>query len=348
MGNTLIGSALGSTQINASDLRAIPVPPTRILDEIGRRPPDERNKITTILRSMMSDDAHNAATQTDQRRPHRSARPESREAHDEEGASDDPLHDGDGTPVDRRRGQPPPASGVTQRHLLGHDQAELAREPPASPGEGQAGRRRRRAADEDVGTRGPTALPHGGAHHESRADEPDAGAGDRDRRDRHGRDRGDGRRYRRDPRADDRRRRRRNRRADGTRAHTNTTRTPGPQNGPTDGTSGARRPARINRVRERRPPATAGARGERRRWPRPIAVFSSSSISAGCGTFGWSVPASEMSSSATIVRLTAGSPDRVVYDSSVTFPSPRSSDSCRTATRDAGCGPRTRSRSPIR
>ena len=66
VGNTLIGSALGSTQINASDLRAIPVPPTRILDEIGRRPPDERNKITTILRSMMSDDAHNAATQTDQ------------------------------------------------------------------------------------------------------------------------------------------------------------------------------------------------------------------------------------------------------------------------------------------
>ena len=84
VGNTLIGSALGSTQINASDLRTIPVPPTRILDEIGRRPPDERNKITTILRSMMSDDAHNAATQTDQRRPHRSARPERREAHDEE------------------------------------------------------------------------------------------------------------------------------------------------------------------------------------------------------------------------------------------------------------------------
>ena len=66
LGNTLIGSALGSTQINASDLRAIPVPPTRILDEIGRKPPDDLGKITTMLRSTMSDEAHNAATQTDQ------------------------------------------------------------------------------------------------------------------------------------------------------------------------------------------------------------------------------------------------------------------------------------------
>ena len=66
VGNTLIGSALGSTQINASDLRAIPVPPIQILDEIGRTPPDELDKITTMLRSMMNDEAHNAATQTDQ------------------------------------------------------------------------------------------------------------------------------------------------------------------------------------------------------------------------------------------------------------------------------------------
>ena len=66
VGNTLIGSALGSTQINASDPRAIPVPPARVLEEIGRSPRHDPNGVTGILRSMMTDEAHEAATRTEQ------------------------------------------------------------------------------------------------------------------------------------------------------------------------------------------------------------------------------------------------------------------------------------------
>ena len=56
VGNTLIASALGSTQINASDLRAIPVPPTRVLEEIGGSSRQDPHAITEILRSMMTDE----------------------------------------------------------------------------------------------------------------------------------------------------------------------------------------------------------------------------------------------------------------------------------------------------
>ena len=146
---------------------------------------------------------------------------------------------------------------------------------PAIPEDGKTRTRKRKPSGSRTLRRARTCTPHSAKSHCVASD-----AVDRSPRSRHGASRtarpsqSSGEDWRRapiPPRSPSRRpattatkpARRRNAGAD---EHHENPRAP---NGPTDGTSGARRPARINRVRERRPPATAGARGERRRWPRP-------------------------------------------------------------------------------
>ena len=158
----------------------------------------------------------------------------------------------------RRRGKPPPAGRVAQLHVLGYDEAQVTRQPAASPRKGQAGRSDRGTADADVGARGSKALPDRGAHHAGRADERDA----EDRRREPERER--------DARTQRRRQRRRTRRRQSADPGLDGARRPRrPEPGTPPPTTERRGHTGISRDPECRPPAGSDAPGGRWRSPRP-------------------------------------------------------------------------------